>query len=81
MECFELAVPAIFVFYAHTFFFRFRKKIRRAVKKEHVKKNVHEYVTVRSEVRSEAMYTIPERNEGASYQEPNATNMIDWLVR
>ncbi|XP_078315057.1 uncharacterized protein LOC111104903 isoform X2 [Crassostrea virginica] len=56
---------------------RFRKNIRRAVKAEHVKNNEHEYVTVRSEVRSEAMYTIPERNEGASYQEPNETNMID----
>ena len=57
--------------------FRFRKSIRRAVKAEHVKNDEHEYVTARSEVRSEAMYTIPERNEGASYQEPNATNMID----
>ena len=57
--------------------FRFRKSIRRAVKTEHVKKNEHNYVTVRSQVRSEAMYTIPERNEGASYQEPNETNMID----
>ena len=81
MECFELAVPAIFVSYAHTFFFRFRKKIRRAVKKEHVKKTEHDYVTVRSQVRSEAMYTIPESNEGESYQEPNETYMIDWLVR
>ena len=61
--------------------FRFRKSIRRAVKTEHVKKNEHNYVTVRSQVRSEAMYTIPERNEGASYQEPNETNMIDWLIR
>ena len=57
--------------------FRFRKSIRRAVKAEHVENNEDEYVIVRSQVRSEAMYTIPERNEGASYQEPNETNMID----